>query len=206
MTSIILSHPCFLIILNTLRKIFLTLAPPPTLLGKLPSLIIIKTVLIWSKIIYISLIGAIASLTLSTGTLIFSEINSHVLSISSTSSIFNKQLYGPNLVHISLSRLIFNFLVINSKLCLKVSIYEVADPLISQGILSSPIPVSIIVIGNSSNVPSWYVLNWVKTISPTSKPLMKYSIQGPQFPPPAQTSSINVISSGLIPSSWVNQL
>jgi len=35
--------------------------------------------------------------------------------------MFNKQLYGPNLVHISLSRLIFNFLVINSKLCLKVS-------------------------------------------------------------------------------------
>ena len=46
----------------------------------------------------------------------------------------------------------------------------------------------------------------MKTMFPSSKPLTKYSMEGPRLPPPAQTSSMNVISSGSIPSSSVSHL
>lgn len=47
----------------------------------------------------------------------------------------------------------------------------------------------VTLIGNSSLDPSGKVLYCMKTIFPTSNPLMKYSMLGPMFPPPAQTSS-----------------
>jgi hypothetical protein len=61
-------------------------------------------------------------------------------------------------------------------------------------------------IGNSSRDPSGKVLYYMNTIFPSSSPLTKYSTEGPRFPPPAHTSSINVISSGSIYNSSVNHL
>lgn len=40
----------------------------------------------------------------------------------------------------------------------------------------------------------------MKTILPTSNPLIKYSTHGPKFPPPAQQSAVNVTSSKSIPN------
>jgi hypothetical protein len=56
----------------------------------------------------------------------------------------------------------------------------------------------MILIGNSSFEPSGKVLYYMKTIFPSSNPFTKYSTDGPKLPPPAHTSSINVISSGSI--------
>jgi len=64
----------------------------------------------------------------------------------------------------------------------------------------------MILIGNSSLVPSGKVLNYIKTMFPNSNPLTKYSTDGPKLPPPAHTSSTKVISSGSISSSSVNHL
>jgi len=45
----------------------------------------------------------------------------------------------------------------------------------------------------------------MNTILPNSNPPTKYSTEGPKLPPPAHTSSIKVISSGLSPKPSVNQ-
>lgn len=64
----------------------------------------------------------------------------------------------------------------------------------------------MILIGNSSFLPSGNVLYYMNTMFPNSSPLTKYSTEGPRLPPPAQTSSIKVISSGSISNSSVNHL
>jgi hypothetical protein len=76
----------------------------------------------------------------------------------------------------------------------------------SQGTLSNPIPTSMTLIGSSSLEPSGKVLYCMNTILPNSSPLTKYSTEGPRLPPPAHTSSINVISSGSICNSSVSHL
>ena len=98
--------------------------------------------------------GSIISLTFLVSSPIVSAIVFHVFSISSTSSIFNKHEYGPNFSHMESFTFNPNFFAVTPNECLKVSIYEVAVPLISHGIRSKPIPVSITVVGNSSKVPS----------------------------------------------------
>jgi hypothetical protein len=185
---------------------FLTLPPPPTLAGNDPSVIVIRIDLVWSRMIYISLTGVIAFLRLSTSMPIFSLSYAQVLSISSTSSMFSWQEYGPNFSQMSLLISIPNLSLKYPKEFWNVSTYEVGVPLYNQAILSRPIPVSMILIFNSSLDPSWKVLYYMNTMLPTSNPLTKYSIEGPRFPPPAQTSSMNVISSGSIPSSSVSHL
>ena len=60
-------------------------------------------------------------------------------------------------------------------------------------------------IWRGSREPSGKVLYCMKTMFPTSRPETKYSIEGPRLPPPAHTSSMNVISSGGICSSSVSQ-
>lgn len=71
-------HPFFFIIANTLLIIFLKFDPPPALLGRPPSWIIINAVLVWSKTTNNSLIGPIACLTFSTGKLTSYDIYLHV--------------------------------------------------------------------------------------------------------------------------------
>ncbi len=50
------------------------------------------------------------------------------------------------------------------------------------------------------------VLNSVKTALPISKPLTKYSSEGPKAPGPTHRSSRKIISSGLIPNGPDNNL
>jgi len=78
-------------ILKTLLRIFLTFPPPPTLDGKAPSEMVIRTVLVWSRIMYSSLIGWTAVFTSSTGLPILSAMSYQVLSTSSISSTFKVQ-------------------------------------------------------------------------------------------------------------------
>lgn len=120
--------------------------------------------------------------------------------------MLSMQDQGPNLSQISVLIEISSLSYKNMRALLKVSKYEVEVPFASQGILSRPIPVSMTLIAKSSLEPSGNVLYCMKTILPTSSPLTKYSIDGPRLPPPAQTSSTKVISSGLTPISSVSQL
>lgn len=75
-------HPLFSMIAKTLQRIFLMLLPPPVFDGRHPSQTVIITVLVWSRRIYMSLTGAIYSLTSATVLFTSPAIVCQVLSMS----------------------------------------------------------------------------------------------------------------------------
>ena len=187
-----------------LRSIILRLYPPPTLLGRAPSVIAKISVRRWSIIRYRPSSGVMILLTWAS--VRFADVTACLLTVCKSSYVSRFLAMAVKyLASIAESGSIPVFSNRWSVIGPKQQSYAVGVPFVIHANLSRPAPISIILWSSVVCCPNspW---NSVNTAFPNSSPLTKYSSDDPNDPPPAHTSSTKTISSFLIPNCSVSSL